>query len=79
MTYVNDTRLDDVNGRSAIARAAGSVVGFFAGLADSWRRHRIYVETYEELSSLSKRELEELGITRSMITRIALEEAFKDE
>ncbi|WP_114967221.1 DUF1127 domain-containing protein [Alkalilacustris brevis] len=81
MTYVNDTRLANTSApsaRPALLRAAGAVATFFAGLADSWRRHRVFAETYEELNSLSQRELDDIGITRSMITRVALEAAFKD-
>jgi uncharacterized protein YjiS (DUF1127 family) len=37
------------------------------------QRRRIYNETVRELGALSNRELADLGIHRSMITRIAIE------
>jgi uncharacterized protein YjiS (DUF1127 family) len=39
-------------------------------------RRRIYNQTVTELRALSTRELTDLGISRSMITRIALEAAY---
>ncbi|SDC34000.1 DUF1127 domain-containing protein [Ruegeria marina] len=38
-------------------------------------RYRVYRETVNELSSLSGRELADLGLHRSMIKRIALQAA----
>lgn len=38
--------------------------------------HRVYRKTLTELSSLSARELDDLGISRSMIKRLALESAY---
>ncbi|MDZ4136098.1 MAG: DUF1127 domain-containing protein [Paracoccaceae bacterium] len=40
------------------------------------RRRRVYTQTVRELNALSSRELNDLGIHRSMITRIALEAAY---
>jgi uncharacterized protein YjiS (DUF1127 family) len=42
-----------------------------------WKKQRAFNETYKELNRLSTRELEDIGISRSMITRIALEQAEK--
>lgn len=39
-------------------------------------RRRVYSQTLAELRALSTRELNDLGISRSMITRIALEAAY---
>jgi uncharacterized protein YjiS (DUF1127 family) len=39
--------------------------------------HRNYRKTYNELAKLSARELDDIGIPRSMITRIAMEHARK--
>lgn len=39
-------------------------------------RHN-FKKTYNELNKLSTRELEDIGINRSMITRIAMEHARK--
>ncbi|TVR44197.1 MAG: DUF1127 domain-containing protein [Rhodobacteraceae bacterium] len=40
-------------------------------------RRRVYNRTHAELSQLSTRELDDLGISRSMITRLAQEAAYK--
>jgi len=39
-------------------------------------RRRVYNQTVGELRALSTRELNDLGIARTMITRIALEAAY---
>lgn len=51
-------------------------LGFLAGLRDALRRRQVYQRTYRELSNLSTRELQDLGINRSMITRLAHEAAY---
>ena len=43
---------------------------------EALNRRRIYNQTVSELRALSTRELNDLGIARSMITRIALEAAY---
>jgi uncharacterized protein YjiS (DUF1127 family) len=40
------------------------------------RRRRVYNKTYRELSALTSRELEDLGIARSMIRRLAMDAAY---
>lgn len=50
--------------------------GFVASLRDAWSRYRVYQRTLAELSTLSTRELNDLGISRSMITRLAHEAAY---
>lgn len=47
-----------------------------AALQTAWARSRVYARTYAELSALSTRELNDLGISRSMITRLAHEAAY---
>ncbi len=39
-------------------------------------KYRLYRKTVNELSALSTRELDDLGLNRSMIKRIALEAAY---
>ena len=39
-------------------------------------KYRLYRKTVNELSALSSRELDDLGLNRSMIKRIALEAAY---
>lgn len=45
-------------------------------LLDYFRRQSVFRSTYKELSNLSSRQLADIGIDRSMITRIALEAAY---
>ncbi|MBN2758994.1 MAG: DUF1127 domain-containing protein [Rhodobacteraceae bacterium] len=54
-----------------------SFAGFFSRLADAFARRRVYNKTYAELNALSTRELDDLGISRSMISRLAYEAAFE--
>lgn len=48
----------------------------FAGLSAAWARSRVYARTYNELNALTTRELNDLGISRGMITRLAQEAAY---
>jgi uncharacterized protein YjiS (DUF1127 family) len=45
-------------------------------LVDYFRKQSQYRKTYNELSKLSTRELRDIGIERSMISRIAAEKAY---
>lgn len=60
------------------ASGRGLLVGGFARLADAFSRRRVYKRTYAELNALTSRELDDLGISRSMISRLAYEAAFKN-
>ncbi len=53
-----------------------SVTGAFSRIADALARRRVYKRTQAELAALSTRELEDLGINRSMISRLAYEAAY---
>ena len=52
----------------------------FAGIVETIRarraRRKVFNQTFRELSSLSNRELADLGLNRSMLKRIALEAAY---
>lgn len=48
----------------------------FAALRDAFGRYRLYRRTQAELNALTTRELDDLGIARSMITRLAYEAAY---
>lgn len=48
----------------------------FASVRHAWARSRVYTRTYNELNALSSRELADLGISRSMISRLAHEAAY---
>jgi uncharacterized protein YjiS (DUF1127 family) len=61
-------------GIAAFSAAGGSL---FARITDALARRRVYKQTYSELSALSTRELTDLGISRSMISRLAYEAAYK--
>ena len=60
------------------AAAAGKLrgKGIFAALREGLQRYRIFTRTRRELNELSSRELADLGISRSGITRVALEAAY---
>lgn len=49
---------------------------FWANVRETLARRKVYRQTLNELKSLSERELNDLGIHRSMLTRIALEAAY---
>ncbi len=58
-------------------RTAGTGIwAMFTRLQEARARRAVYRQTVSELSSLSARELDDLGIHRSMITRIASEAAW---
>ena len=48
----------------------------FANYRESRQRNRVFRQTLKELNSLTNRELADLGIPRSMITRVAQEAAY---
>ena len=58
------------------AGIAARISAMFAALSDAWQRRRVYRQTLRELNALTSRELADLGMHRSMITRVALEAAF---
>lgn len=69
MAYTNATR-------SATAGLVDRLSALVADVRESMRRRRLYRDTLRELNALSTRELNDLGIHRSMITRVALEAAY---
>lgn len=62
--------------RGAQGGLAERVSDFFAALAEARARRAVYRQTLRELKALSGRELADLGIPRSTITRVALEAAY---
>ena len=61
------------------ARVSYGDSGFVAVLrriSDMIARRRVFKRTHAELSQLSTRELDDLGISRSMISRLAYEAAY---
>jgi uncharacterized protein YjiS (DUF1127 family) len=69
MAYVNSTRAASASYRD---RAFSSI----AALRAAFDRRRLYSRTFHELAALSERELNDLGIHRSMIADIAREAAY---
>lgn len=54
----------------------GPIVEAVGALRIAAARSRVYVRTYNELNALTSRELSDLGISRSMISRLAYEAAY---
>lgn len=50
--------------------------GIFAKLKAAFQRRRLYLQTVEELNSLSDRDLRDLAISRYDVRRIAKEAAY---
>jgi len=50
--------------------------GFFGRLIENMTRYRVYRTTVSELSSLTERELNDLGISRAEVRGIAYKAAF---
>ncbi|WP_022704086.1 DUF1127 domain-containing protein [Pseudorhodobacter ferrugineus] len=69
MAYLNTSSAAGFGLMDRIATTVKSV-------KESLHRRRVYNQTVSELRGLSTRELNDLGINRSMITRIALEAAY---
>ncbi len=69
MAYVNTNRSIGATFGDRFATMVKSV-------QEALQRRRVFKQTVRELSGLSSRELNDLGIHRSMITRIASEAAY---
>lgn len=69
MAYVNSTR-------SASFGFADRAIRLVRSLREAAEQRRVYTRTIRELRGLSARELADLGIHRSMITRVAREAAY---
>ena len=52
-----------------------SITEIFRSIADDWATHRMYIKTKRELEVLSDRDLEDIGISRWMISDLAKEAA----
>lgn len=69
MAFANEIRSID----TGIADRIGA---FFKTVQDARQRRKVFRQTLTELQALSGRELADLGISRSMITRVAAEAAY---
>jgi uncharacterized protein YjiS (DUF1127 family) len=54
------------------------VNSLIAGFRDKSARRRVFRETFRELNALSTRELNDLGIARSEIRRVAYHAAYQN-
>jgi len=75
MAYLNQTS-GGFDLRSLIGGLAAKVVAAARTVGEDWRRARTFQETYARLDGLSTRQLDDLGLSRSMITRVAYEAAY---
>lgn len=64
------------SGASTKTGLRARVSAAIARLQESRARRAVYQQTVRELSALTARELDDLGISRSMISRIAQEAAY---
>ena len=69
MAYANA----HIHRSSGIFAALGETI---SSLVSAWQRSRMFMRTYSELSALSDRELHDMAINRSMISRLAYEAAY---
>lgn len=69
MAYVGTSRV-------AVYGFADRVAHLTKSIREAFERRRVYNRTVRELRALSSRELADLGLHRSMITRVALEAAY---
>ena len=69
MAYVSSNRTASVS-------LAQRFADFRAHALEAYRNWRVYRNTLNELTELSAREMEDMGINPSMIRRIALEAAY---
>lgn len=69
MAYANDVR---VSGNGFI----NALNSFRAAVAERFANYQVFRATVAELEVLSDRELSDMGISRSMIKRIAIEAAY---
>jgi len=54
----------------------GQIVDAISALRVAMQRSRVYVQTYNELSALTSRELADLGLGRSSISQMAYDAAY---
>lgn len=62
--------------RSTALTLGDRITALVASVKEATRKRALYRQTLRELNALSTRELNDLGIHKSMITRIALEAAY---
>lgn len=74
MAYYTQTHIAPAG---LVERALAATANLLHAAAQRHARYRVYRETYNELATLGDRELNDLGLSRSMIRGLALEAANK--
>ncbi len=69
MAYLNATR-------SARPGLLDRIAALATQIREAARRRSVYRQTLRELNALTNRELNDLGLNRTMLTRIAMEAAY---
>lgn len=75
MSYANANHHATEGNRFGLGAVLGNIGNALREAQDMFGRYRVFRQTYDELSALSNRQLADLGIHRSMITRIAMDAA----
>jgi uncharacterized protein YjiS (DUF1127 family) len=65
-----------VTTHNAAQHGQGRITRMMQAVRTGWVRMGVYRRTLRELNGLSDRDLDDLGISRQMIKRIALEAAY---
>jgi len=55
-----------------------AISNYFKKIKNDWIRHRNYKNTVKELSALSDKELNDIGMNRGIIHSIAMETSYDD-
>lgn len=69
MAYINTSATAEIG-------MSGRIATLVKSARAAMHRRRVYNQTLSELRALSNRELNDLGLSRSMISRVALEATY---
>ncbi|MEH6740679.1 MAG: DUF1127 domain-containing protein [Sulfitobacter sp.] len=68
MTYFTDTNV-------AVSAQPSRIAAFFDAIALKMRQRKVYNQTFNELSTMTSRDLADLGLSRGDFRRLAQESA----
>ncbi|MEH6521817.1 DUF1127 domain-containing protein [Sulfitobacter sp.] len=68
MTYFTDTNV-------AVSAQPSRIAAFFDAIALKMRQRKVYNQTFNELSTMTSRDLADLGLSRGDFRRLAKESA----
>ena len=71
--------IDTFTANTTRDRSESVIRKFFAGIADGIAQWKQYNRTYNELASLSDRDLADLGISRAEIPSVAAQASMQDQ